>query len=250
VSNLSDFRNLINFLSEDNVLSIADDIVSAFEAHATPDTLEIDFNLKKGGRIDSEDANTFLLFDPEPESILDQFKTLYFSYEIDPDPGKKPTVKQKTASSAVRDFLLKICSAVSNTSSLLDRIRKVIYEKGIVSADPRVFPLYRIELLDVDVLDLSSMPEQSKYTVAIKKMAPPGVQTPSVAEDLFREHSDTGEDFNDIISRKKAEDNPIYKYVDSVEMKKSYFECKVSLFVDYSPIPQDQFEDMVKNSKI
>ena len=65
-------------------------------------------------------------------------------------------------------------------------------------------------------------------------MAPANYQGSSISDDLFKEHHDTFEDFNDIIKRKKDSGDERYKYVDSAEKRKTFFEITIPIYADYS----------------
>jgi hypothetical protein len=233
---------LMEYLTDENAKRIADDIIRHFEEKGTKDNVEFSYELH-AGVMSSIDENTSFEFDPDQGSVCDEFKEILFSEEIEPEPGEETTEEHKYRIKAVNSFLELVCKKASEDH--VDKIREKIRKVVIPDSDPRIFPLKEVRLSNFEVVDYSSMPDYSKYQLIIHKMAPASVQPPSVRDELFSIHEETGEPYDAIVKRKKEEQDPSYEYVSGVDTKKIYFEYSLAFYVDYAPIPREEFEQLI-----
>ncbi len=229
---------LTGFLTPHNVTLISKEIVDTLVSDATKENVSHDYRLSRG-EMASKNPNTFFQFDPKEGSVINNFKKLLFSEDFDDEPGVKLTKEQINTKSLVDAFHNDVYLEV--TGSYGNILREIFHKTVIPDADIRIFPLKDIELVDVEILDLSSMDEQGKYQLVIEKKSPKNIASTPVASILSKIHSETGLPYNDIIEQKKKENNPDFKYVTGATLKKIYFECSLSFYVNYAPIPQDQF---------
>jgi hypothetical protein len=115
---------------------------------------------------------------------------------------------------------------------LRDRIRDVVFGKEI---EKRLVPIENIVFIALDICDI---PEKDDVLI-VKRNIPKTMllnQTgpDPVAHEIIKISDETGEDFQTIINRKKAEGDPNYMYITGFQSKKAFFECQLDLFVDFS----------------
>jgi hypothetical protein len=127
------------------------------------------------------------------------------------------------------DFRKNIISKLNSDKSK-EKLRDIIRDKMFKNTPKELVPIEILNVIDIEISDLPDV----DYVLVIKKMTPPNYQSTSISDDLFKEKYKTGEDFNEIVKRKKAAGDHRYKYVDEVEQRKSFFEITIPIHADYS----------------
>ncbi|MAG37976.1 hypothetical protein CMI45_01145 [Candidatus Pacearchaeota archaeon] len=197
-----------------------EEIISTLKNDDLPQSsFKVDFKLSKGKMVSEEEHNTVLSFDTKNNTSLRG--VLDFICEVeDVDENDIKSFEE------FRQGLI----GKLNSSGSQDKLKEIIREKVFQDASKDAMPIGKLNIIDVEISDLPEV----DYVLVIKKMAPPNYQVESVSDDLFQEHSNTSEDFEDIIKRKKDSGDIRYKYVDGVEKRKTFFEITIPIYADYS----------------
>jgi len=213
-------------LDSSNVFSVknqdicVEEILSTLKNDNLPQSsFKVDFNLSKGKMLIEEEHNTVLSFDTKENTSLRN--VLNYVCEIEDITKEDITMFD--------DFRKNIISKLNGDKSK-EKLRDIVRDKMFKNTPKELVP---IEILNVIDIEISDLPEVD-YVLVIKKMAPPNYQSTPISDDLFKEKYDTGEDFNEIVKRKKASGDHRYKYVDEVEQRKSFFEITIPIHADYS----------------
>lgn len=190
------------------------------------DNTEVDYDWQlSSGKMISGEINTTFKMDSKKGDILEEIKNTFSNIEDFDEEDNK----------IIADFLNNVKKLLekSNFSKLRDTIRK----KVLSGTQSEIFPLEQIEVVNIE---MGGKPDID-YVIVVNKMSPKTEleiqkesHNKSVSQDLMEIHSETREDLHTIISRKKEEENPIYKYVTGAYKKQYWFECHIELFVDYS----------------
>ena len=213
-------KNSLDVFSEKNQISCVKEIISTLKNEDLPSSsFKVDFNLSKGKMISTEENNTVLSFDTKDNtslrSVIDYICTV-----------DDITDEDIEMFDLFRDGIIDKL----NCEDEKEELKEIIREKVFKGTPKEVVPIDTLCVKDVEISDLPEI----DYVLVVKKMAPANYQGSSVSDDLFKERQDTGEDFNDIIKRKKDSGDERYKYVDSAESRKTFFEITIPLFADYS----------------
>jgi hypothetical protein len=177
-----------------------------------------------GGKMVGENANTWFSFDLNRDSTLYTFMKAMFARETKDEEEE-----------AIRDFLAtKVGGFLSANHA--DVVREVIRSISLKDSDPRTFPLSKIDLLDVELVDYSSVESEDKRTVNYIKL--PGVSI-NMKNVMARIHEVRDEypkmSTNDIIIKERKAANPIFDAVMGATVgSKFLWECHLSFCVDYS----------------
>ncbi|MAG27503.1 hypothetical protein CMI47_18370 [Candidatus Pacearchaeota archaeon] len=213
-------NNSIEVFSEKNQLSCVKEIISTLKHDdLPPSSFKVDFKLSKGRMISEEDNNTVLSFDTKENTSLRSI--IDYICEVE-DVTDEDIKLFESFRSGVIDKL--------NKEDEKNEIRDILREKVFKGTPKEVVPIEVLEVRDVEISDLPEI----DYVLVVKKMAPANYQGSSISDDLFTEKQNTGDDFDDIIKRKKEAGDERYKYVDGVEVRKTFFEITIPLFADYS----------------
>jgi len=206
--------------SEKNQESCANEIISTLKNEDLPQSsFKVDFNLSKGKMISGEDHNTVLSFDTKENTSLREV----IEYICEAENIDKEDIE---SFESFRKGLIQRLSEETNKNDL----RIIIQEKIFTNTPKELIPINVLEIKDIEISDLPEV----DYVLVVKKMAPANYQGSSISDDLFQEHHDTSEDFNDIIKRKKDSGDERYRYVDSAEKRKTFFEITIPIYADYS----------------
>jgi len=213
-------------LDSSNVFSVknqdicVEEILSTLKNDNLPQSsFKVDFNLSKGKMLIEEEHNTVLSFDTKENTSLRN--VLNYVCEIEDITKEDITMFD--------DFRKNIISKLNSDKSK-EKLRDIIRDKMFKNTSKELVPIGIINVIDIEISDLPDV----DYVLVIKKMTPPNYQSTPISDDLFKEKYATGEDFNEIVKRKKASGDHRYKYVDEVEQRKSFFEITIPIHADYS----------------
>ena len=215
-------NNKSDYFSTLNTLSIASEIQNEIsKVEYTQETYTVDFSIKNGKMSCSKNWNTCVKFDTTDESIsLKELISAISSNEIDvtQDMIEKFEVSRKLIGNDLCNTFNKELSHI-----FLNKVFNIPLDKAMT------LPMRCVEL------DISDKPDID-YVLVVSKMTPPGVQSEPVTEEIFKIHSETGKNPEDIIKEFKENNDDRFKYVTSCEKKKHFFEVSVYFMVDYSKI--------------
>ena len=218
---------------------IALDIINVFEASSVNnfdfsfDVSKVDGEMKK--ELDEEGllkANTFFFNDCKEGTTLNEFKKSLFDEELSDITKEEELQLQKETNEITR----KISSVI--LSKYIDRIRSYIRKVILPSEgdNSKTIPLEQIDILALEIVDYSSIPEYGKRLIKIFKKQKTIVNTEKALEYIFDKSDNTGMPFDQVFENEK-DTNPLFKNITDIEFGKRYlFEISISLYVDYSYI--------------
>lgn len=220
---------LKKILKEDKAERIATYIIDRIDNNKNVD-IDYDWNLSKGKMLSGE-INTTFKMDCEENTELEEVRNA-FNLIDDVDEEDEDVINDFF--SFIKDFIEK---------KNFYKIREVIRKRVVGGAKKEIFPLDEVQVVNIEI---GGKPEVD-YVIVVNKAVPrneigvengysdEGKKKESVSQELMRICSETGEeDPNQIISRKKEEGDPKYKYVSDAYKKQYLFDCHIELYVDYS----------------
>lgn len=227
------------FTTDEMINRIALDLVEAFES-GTADNFDYSYDVSKvDGKMkqDMDDnglvkANTIFFIDCKKDTVLDEFKKSLFDDELSEITEDQEIQLQKETD----EINKKISSVVM--SKYIDKIRNHIRKVILPASQDRIenFPLANIEILGLEIVDYSSIPEYGKRVIKIFKKPKTIVATEQALEYIFDVSDKTGDTCEQVFKNEK-ETNPLFQNITDIEFGKKYlFEINISLLVDYSYI--------------
>jgi len=176
------------------------------------------------------DPNFWFKFDTVPDSLPNQMLETLCNEDIEPTEARKELFMS---------FLEKVKVSLVEThfDDLREKIRLSVF--GPQTTEEQM----PIRSIIVSSFDIADIPEDDEVLIVNKKVPKieftfdPGYKPKSVTAELYRLRALTGESFDTILARKKEEGDPDYAYVDSIETRKSFYECQLDMFVDFSFSP-------------
>lgn len=212
---------------------IAKEIVETFVSDANEDSIDYSFTIsRKTGQIDTEEPNTFFVFDTIEKTILDDFKKALFDEDL--SEIQEESKEEKKLMTDVREFLLKVCDIMTKKyrNKLKETIRRVILGNKV---DEKQVPLDSIKVISMDLADYSSVPESSKYMLKIGKIPGSDINTDEVIIFIQNRQEKTGMDIDTIFSIEKKAGNPLFKNIEAIILGKKFLnEISIYFFIDYS----------------
>jgi len=230
------FKDLSSLMTDKNAGKIAEEIVYIYLTDNKIKTIDFSYDLSMG-KMSNTDANTTFAFDiDDNKTLLYMFKKLSFQNELSSEEEQK-----------ICEFMSKVATyLIFNHRAVL---KNIVRKNTITDSDPNIIPLDVIEVCNIDILDLEKVEFSAKNTIKVNKMRRKDMLSTSVtgtANDLFNVYNNTGETLSDIIARKKIEGDPKYEEVVDAEWIRYLFEGYLVLYVDYSPVSQDELLDKIK----
>ena len=217
-------EEFVGLLTEENAVLLADYILEIFgntgEEPNPVKVVEYDFKMSYGvmqtdKNVDkSKAANTSFSFD---------FPKDHFGKKIVDLMGDEETENTEEVINKFTDFLKNVkANLEANKQTLREKITKAVLKTGPV--------VKHVDIKDIALTDLPSI----DWVLSVKKLIDPKAEHVPVSGDIMQEFLKTGEEPSEILKRRKAEGDPRYEYVESVDKRKSFYECDVVFFVDYS----------------
>jgi hypothetical protein len=234
--NESNYKSL---LTDENALEVAKWIVDSFKNDGNQDNIDHKFDISKGV-MKKVDINTWYKFDTKEGTLLRKIKEVIFSKEKETntdvqlsDEAKEENERyEKEKFDLVLEWLIKVKSIIND--KYINELREKIREVILKNAPPQLFPLNRVEVIN---LELTDPDPDGNYIIIVNKKGPTGSESGASAV-LMQEHIDTGKSLDVIISEKKAEGDPRFQYITGAYKKKFIYECEVDIYVDFSLGPK------------
>lgn len=256
--------NFKDFVAAENVIVVAEEIVTAFENEASSNSLEIDFKLNAGvmevnytnnadfkaaleklhGRL-VPSPNTSLSFNAPENSVLCKIKD-YFCQNIN-----NSTITENDYE-IMHDFLTMVIRHVNQNQVLLERIKRAV--RKVNGADEILFPFKdtMVVLFEFgekeDYGDMIKVLHYSRYNKQLQSFVG---EKKAVAQDLllrrrqfgYNSKLETKEIYAKIIDEQKMNNNPLYEdiLIEDVKIVREAKECHLDIFINYSPLPQDEY---------
>lgn len=256
---------LSDIFTPKNVTDVAQEIVHIFVSQANADTLEVDFKLKNGrmeiNYTDNKELkealisihdelvpqpNTNFSFNAPPNSIIWKMKDLFCS-KLNKDELTDADYLQ------IQDFIKKVINAINNDSQLLEKIENTVRKHN--GAEKHLFPFKNTKVVlfefgdKEDYGDMIKVLNYSRYNKSLQAFVG---EKRAVAQDLllrrreFGYHSilPTREIYGKIIDEQKAAQNKLYEdlLLEDVKIVREAMECHLDIFIDYSPVSQQEFD--------
>lgn len=210
----------LTFSKENAELSAKEILASLEEEDSENKMLDFEFDLKKGV-FSSKSENTWYKFDPKENSVLKNAIDLISDERIDPTQYRQQLFL---------DFLDNTAKylEVKYLTEFKDRIRKSVL--GDVSAD--LFPIPNIKIINLEITELPPI----DYVLLVDKLrkVDSDVDVSGISIEIFDEVTKTGLSPQEILDKKKKENNPRYANITSIRTKKAFYMCNLDLYVDYS----------------
>jgi hypothetical protein len=185
--------------------------------------LDFQFDMSAGKIKDDVSANTWLAFDVKQDTLLFEFMRAMYAREVTDEETKQ-----------IKDFLDTVAKkAVENhLTDLRESLRRAV----LPDTDPRTFPLEKIEILDVELVDYSSVEPDDKRTVQYIKLPGETVNMQAVSSRIMAVREEFPKmSINDVIIKERKAANPVFDAVMGANLGAKYlWDCNVSLCVDYS----------------
>ncbi len=219
------------FEDEKSIDKLAKDIKDLFVEKAAKSNMEYSFDIsKETGQVKIRKANTSFVCDILPETTLFSFKKMLFDIDL-----KEMTEKEdEQLVEDTKNFLIKVGD--KTIEKYFKEIRNKIREVVLSDSDDRVIPLSEIIINKLDIMDYSSVPEPSRYTINIGKIPGKDIGVPEIIGYVYNQQEETNKTVKQIFEEEKIElHNPLFDNVIGLEQGSKYLhEVSISFFVDYS----------------
>ncbi len=218
-------ENLRTTCTDATAMEVARFVIQKMDREADEDTLEYDFHIMQGEmQVDPAYAerNTWFKFDVGRNNPLADVKKAMYESECTDEELL-----------FIEDFNKKVAHYVKHYYAKdVERILRRVMFRG------KDIPIKLERVTSFEVIDFSGMPDEHNYQLLVDKRVPKSAYAngdlgASVTEELFRINRETGEGFNAIIRRKKAEGDENYKWVHGATTKKMLWESQIDMFVNY-----------------
>lgn len=257
--------NTANLLDDAQAIVVANEILKQFEDEANATTLEVDYEIKNGQMkikytdnadmreslralhgSDVPQPNTSFSFNANSSSQLFAIKNAVCGMIENNQVSDEDFI-------AMQKFIAKIINHINSDTVCIERIRNKIH--AITGADKAIFPLNDIKVIlfefghKEDYGDMIKVLHYSRYSKQLQSFVG---EKKAVAKDLLLQRRAFGYDsalptaeiYKQIIAREKNDNNPLYDEIEFEDIKivREAKECHLDIFVNYSPISQDEYE--------
>jgi len=185
----------------------------------------IDYNFElSGGSVKSKDVNTWISFDPEKGSYCNKFIKSIYSEEWTPDEEL-----------SIYNHKKKIYSILKN-EEYFPQIKTLIRDVIMPGTDEKIMPLSTIDIMEMEMIDYSSVMDTTKRTFTLIKLPGETIRTDRIMERIQSAQSASPElTINEAIHKERLAANPLFDAVLGAHVGSKYlWELTLSLYVDYS----------------
>ena len=234
----------------DFIKNVSNDIIDNLKC-LNNKNIDFQFDIIRGNIAQEKDANeegnTKIFFD-----ITNKYKYLYDLKKIINDEcyvNEQDTKIILFTIQAIAEYLISNC-----INELRNNIRRLVMK----DSDVELFPLKNITIRCIDIIDVSDLSIEDTHLLRVDKLPYSNTKGENInypiAQELLDEYKSNKEnniitDMDDIIANKKEQNILKYKNVLGCNWIKYLYECNISLDVDYSPIPQKEYEDILIQRK-
>ena len=216
----------------ENAVQTAQIIIDSIDRKGTQ--VDYDFHFHQGKFV-SNDINTWIRFDTDNYPLLKDMLGVLTNEEIEPTQER---IKIFT------DFRDKVCETLVDElkTVLRDKLRNYVFGGKM---NKSICPMSDIKVTNFDITDV---PESGRYLLVVRKEQPKEEIPQSITNELYAylrslENEEEGinidkmsSKMNDFIEERKSVGDEKFKYINSVKMKRAFFECQAEMFADYSMI--------------
>ena len=222
-----------DMMNETNCKIMAEELAIALTEQANQENIEYQWTVKKeDGKIESKDANTSFVFDPEENTMLYEFKTALCAKELENIEDK--SLEEQELMTLVGDFMGQIGRELVETyrEDIQEVVRRVVLGG---KSDPNSIPLDTIEVMYIDIADYSSVSNSEKYLLKVFKEFGAEIETDEIVEFVHLKEEETQQSLETILTIERQAGNPLFERVTSLQRGEKFLnEITLNLFVDYS----------------
>jgi hypothetical protein len=264
--------NNISLSDENVILTVAREIVQSFVEQANSQTIDVDFKMKNGRmeilQVENQEMknaivdihgelvpqpNTSFSFNTTADMLLDKIK-ISFCEKIEND-----SISDQEYSD-IQLFIKNIIKTINSNEELLSKILDKL--RNLHDLPQEHFPMFNSRLVlfefghKEDYGDMIKVANFSRYNKNLQAFVG---EKRAVAKDLLLRRRDFGyrsmlspkEIYAKIIDEQKAAKNPLYEdlLIDDVKIVREAKECHMDLFIDYSPISREEYEQLQINQE-
>lgn len=219
-----------DFLTDDLARKCAKEISEEFNEKGSDKTIEVDFNVSSGKMVEPMSrVNTWFKFDADKEytkKIIAFLTETWRDEETSEDDAK-----------TVRDFEKQVAKELQDMTDVHSLIKNSIRREMFKNVPEFLLPIKEIRFHRIEFAG----EDEQGYILKIQKYAKVDADTgqyseppQSVAQDLIRIHTETGQSFKEIIEEQKLSGNSMYKYVSDATFERYVKDVTVTLSADYS----------------
>jgi hypothetical protein len=219
--------DILEMITEDVADQVASDLIDCIVLiqEEGDDAGSVDFSYDvSAGKIVIQDANTWLYFDLPQDSMAYQLLVSMYDREMDEQEEKQ-----------IYSFLCRISNLMIENHE--DRLREAIREIILPGSQEDVIPLGDIKVLDIEMVDYSSVDDENRHLMKVKKIPGTFVDIQELSSELMRikDESDGIITNEEIVERERLAGNPVFTPIMTVDKGDRYlWDISATLFVDYS----------------
>ncbi len=216
--------------SKKNAELAANEIVDRLCSTISHSNTELDYEIKQGTMVQTGSPNLFFKFNvDEKENVLKSY--LNFFEKTDKEEIYKEEIEWNKK---VRDFILQ----------RIDDVRNAIRKNLLQNVMKELVPLKSIEVKNLDM----TPSRDCGFMIVIQKVVKnDSSYDQSVREDIFNTYTETGMAVEDIVKMRKEQNDHRYTNIVSATKKEYISEIELSLLVDFSFTPKEEFEIFMRS---
>ncbi|NJL70641.1 MAG: hypothetical protein HC888_02995 [Candidatus Competibacteraceae bacterium] len=229
---MTSIKNLLTDKNLCNIVKELADRIDALRAEAkdkggikylTSGKVDFAFNVSAGKLKGGKRQNTFVMFDLPDDSVGKQFIKAMYAEELSDD-----------GIGEINDFVNQV--AMHLIKDHINIIRDAIRQFVIPDSEEQAIPLADIKIIEAQLVDYSSVDDDSKYLLRIFTRPNGTVNQNALMSELARLRDENpGMTNAELTDREIANGNPAFSGVAGIDRGERYlFDVSLSLYVDYS----------------
>jgi len=229
-------KDIMEMLDDQSLDRLTGEIMDAIREQPEGSRWDSEFGISKG-KMQSSGTNTWFMFDVEDQSYLREFIAALYGREMEEDENQK-----------ISEFVNRLSYNIIDDIVML---REQIRQSVMPDSDVKIFPLDKIVIDVIDIVDFSSVPEDGKYLTRWRKIPGFSVDMPRVME-FVADVQETDHDLTvqDIVEREQLKGNQLFDGVISADRGTKYlYDVTLSFFVDYSPASPEEILAAIEGEK-
>jgi len=209
---------------------IATDLAKCLKQFQDAESIEeigkIDHNfVLSKGKVESDDANTDIVFDLPRDSEAYAFLKAMYADSIDEDSDKQ-----------IETFIKEICKCLTDDHTIV--IRDMLRSKVICDAPEEAVPIKKIEVMAIELVDYSAVDDDDKYLLKFQKLPNIPINMQALMAFIMNvkeNDNNTDKTTSQIINEEKLKGNKLFEGILGISRGDKYlWDVNISLFADYS----------------
>lgn len=234
--------SLQDLMTENTAKEIAQYIAEHFMLHASTESVDYEYDIHQGKMIDTGDYNTTYKFDVDAETLLGKIINNMKSQD---DISQEYINQENKWRQAIIDNI---------NQNHIHTFRETLRSRILKNIQPELVKLEKFEIREIDINprpDVDFLIVVQRMRPSNENLSPPATESPSqtVSQELLDIHVSTGKSFEEIIAEKKNQKDSRYANVYGAYKRKYIYDIELSIFVDYSLTPQDEFVKLLKEKQ-